>query len=161
MIYPAIIFILFYYSSFAVYYNKLFPAPKVRIIPILLTLVLIVMAYIILNTYNLLVLNMHIVIILMVFGLRFSTGMNWLQAAYGGSISVLSAYCSRGILTAIYALIFPRKAFLFDAESYYAITFIALPLALLFFVILRKTILPDDKLVRFLNNGSQLKLVVA
>lgn len=161
MIYPAIILILVYYSSFAIYYKKLYPVTKPWLIPLLLTLILIIMSYIILNRYNLLVLNMPVVMILMVFGLRFSTGMNWLQAAYGGSTSVLSAYCSRGILTAICALIFRRRDFLFDAGAYYAITFIALPLALLFFVILRKTIFPDDKLTRFLNNGSQLKIVVA
>ncbi|HMM06754.1 MAG TPA: GHKL domain-containing protein [Clostridiales bacterium] len=161
MIYPAAIFILIYYFSFAVYYRKLFPTPKIRFIAPLLTILLIVMAYILLNTYHLLALNMPVVMILMVFGLRFSTGMNWLQATYGGSTSVLSAYCSRGILTAICAFIFRGRDFLSDANAYYTITCIALPLALFFFIILRKTILPDDKLTRFLNNDGQLKLVVA
>jgi two-component system sensor histidine kinase AgrC len=161
MIYAAVLFMLVYYLSFAVYYAKLFPKRRARTILFFPTLLLIAGAYILLNLCNLILLNMPVVMIIMIFGLRVSTGMNWLQAAYGGCTSVLSAYCARGIFMAISAIIFPYRDLLANADVYYGIALFALPAALLFFIALRKTIFQDEKLKRFLLNGSQLKLVVA
>lgn len=160
MIYIAVLFVLVYYAAFGLYYRMLFSVRKARMLPLFLTLVLVAAAYILLNGYGLLVLNMPAVMLLMLLGLRFSTGMNWLQAAYGAGTSVLSAYCFRGILTGISAHVFRGRDFLSDADAYYAMTLPALFIALLFFALLRRTILPDQKLKKFLDNQSQLKFVV-
>lgn len=160
MICAAIFFILLYYCSFMFYYKKLFPVSGVRVIPFALILFLIVALYITLNAYNLLWVNMPAVMVAMICGLRFTTGLNWLQAVYGGITCALSAYCSRGIFTAISAIIFQGRDFLSDADTYYAITLFALPIALAVFKILRRTIFLDEKLKRFLCNSSQLQLVI-
>ncbi|WRS28518.1 ATP-binding protein [Oscillospiraceae bacterium MB08-C2-2] len=122
---------------------------------------LIVVSYSVFYAHGLLVLNMPVIIVIMIIGLRFSTSMDWLQAVYGGATSILSAYCFRGIFTAIGALIFRGRDLLSDADAYYAITLAALPAALLSFSVLRRTIFPDHKMKRFLKNRGQLKTIVA
>lgn len=161
MIYAAFTMILLYYFVFMIYYQKLFPASGIKIIQLLLTLILVAAAYLFLDTYSLRFLNMPVIMLIMISGLRFTTCMNWLQAVYGGSICVLSAYCFRGIFAAINAFVFQKQDFLSYNDVFYAVTLSALPSALLFFGMLRKTILPDNKLKWFLFNRSQLKLVVS
>ena len=90
----------------------------------------------------------------MILCIRFSTGMNWLQAFYGGGCSVLSAYCFRGIFTVISALILHHQ----DISSINS--YLVLPPALLIFWCLRKTIFQDSKLKLFLYNYNMLKFVV-
>lgn len=161
MIYVVIPVVLLYYYSFLFYFRKLFPMQGRRIIHVLLPLAIITASYIYMNSPDIRWLRPPAIMIAMTLGLRFTTGMDLLQAVYGGSCSVLSAYCFRGILFAVASgYIFPNRDFS-NLESYYASTVLILPLVLLFFAILYKTIFPDDKLKLFLYNRSQLKYVVA
>lgn len=159
MIYIVIPVVLLYYYSFLFYYRRLFPVQGRKLIQILLVLSIITASYIYLNPADIRWLRLPVIMVTMTVGIRFSTGMDWLQAAYGGSCSVLSAYCFRGLFATITAFIF-RNYDYSNIESYYAGTVLILPIALVFFVILYKTILPDDKLKLFLHNRNQLKYVV-
>lgn len=158
--YFAITMVLMYYLVFIVYYQLLFPVKGYRIPQIIFTLTLIAASYICLNTWNLLLFNFPAVIIVLILGLRISTGMNWSQASYGGCTCVIIAYCFRGIFTAISSFIYRYQNFIYNAKAYYIITLFALPASLLFLRVLRKTILPDHKLRQFMKNGSQLKPVI-
>lgn len=160
MIYAAIIMILLYYSWFAFYYRKIFPVSGIKIIFPFLILPLVAAAYQLLYTYNLSWLNLPVIMLIMFFCLISSTGMNWMQAAYGSSLCVLSAYCSRGIFMAVGAFVFREQDFLSYDKPYYAVTLLALPLALFLWGGLRRTILPDNKVKVFLYSGGPLKLVV-
>ncbi|WP_313187083.1 sensor histidine kinase [Lacrimispora sp.] len=159
MIYIVIPVVLLYYYFFLLYYRKLFPIQKRRPIQVMLILAIIAASYIFLNPSGIRWVRLPVIMIAMTIGLRFSTGMDWLQAVYGGSCSVLCAYCFRGILAVISAFIFFGHD-LSNIETYYASTVLVLPLVLLFLTILYKTILPDDKLKLFLHNRNQLKYVV-
>ncbi|PJJ30678.1 sensor histidine kinase [Lacrimispora celerecrescens] len=159
MIYIVIPVVLLYYYFFLFYYRKLFPMQKKRPIQVMLILAIIASSYIYLTPLGIRWLRLPVIMIAMSIGLRFSTGMDWLQAVYGGSFSVLNAYCFRGILAVISAIIFGGQD-LSNIETYYASTVLVLPLVLLFLTILYKTILPDDKLKLFLYNRNQLKYVV-
>lgn len=159
MIYIVIPVVLLYYYFFLFYYRKLFPMQKKRPIQVMLILAIIASSYIYLTPLGIRWLRLPVIMIAMSIGLRFSTGMDWLQAVYGGSFSVLNAYCFRGILAVISAIIFGGQD-LSKIETYYASTVLVLPLVLLFLTILYKTILPDDKLKLFLYNRNQLKYVV-
>ncbi len=160
MIYIVIPVVLLYYYFFLLYYRKLFPMQKRRPIQVMLILAIIAASYIFLNPSDIRWVRLPVIMIAMTIGLRFSTGMDWLQAVYGGSCSVLCAYCFRGILAVISAVIFFGHD-LSNIETYYASTVLVLPIVLLFLTILYKTILPDDKLKLFLHNRNQLKYVVA
>jgi len=160
MIYIVIPVVLLYYYFFLLYYRKLFPMQKRRPIQVMLILAIIAASYIFLNPSDIRWVRLPVIMIAMTIGLRFSTGMDWLQAVYGGSCSVLCAYCFRGILAVISAVIFFGHD-LSNIETYYASTVLVLPIVLLFLAILYKTILPDDKLKLFLHNRNQLKYVVA
>lgn len=161
MTYLAIAVILLYYCVFLVYYQRIIPSAKGRLLPRALTLAAVVAAYLVLGAHDLRSLSIPVIMAALIVGLRFSTGMNGLQAFYGGSLCVLSAYCFRGMFVAISSFVFWERDFLSDTEAYYAITLVALPLALVFFLILRRTLLPDHKLRRFLADHNQLKVVVA
>lgn len=157
----AIGMVLVYYLIFILYYLSLFPTGGHKAPRILLVLAAVIASYQFLNAWNLLLLNFPTIMVIMVAGLRFCTGMNWKQAIYGGGTCSITAYCFRGIFTAVIALFYKRGDFLYNASAYYIITLIALPGSLLFLEVLRHTILPDDKLRRFLNNDRQLKPVLA
>jgi two-component system sensor histidine kinase AgrC len=163
MIYAYATVILLYYSLFLAYYQKLFPASSIRLSVIcsFLTLILVLGIYWILNYYQLSVLNMPVVTFIMIISLNFSTGMNWLQSVYGGSICVMSAYCFRGIFTPLIVFLFEERGILTKSNVYYVGTFFALPIAFIVWSVLRYTILPDHKLIRFMYNRDQLKSVVA
>ncbi|WP_312637311.1 ATP-binding protein [Oscillibacter sp.] len=153
--------VLLYYLVFIIYYQSLFHVQGRRVPQIVVTLGLVVASYVCLNTWDWLLLNFPVVMAIMVVGFHFTTGMNWGQAAYGGGTCTITAYCFRGIFTVISSFIYRGCNFLYDAGAYYIITILALPASLLFFGALRRTIIPDDKLKKFLDNDSQLKLVVA
>ncbi len=158
--YFAMTMVLLYYLLFMIYYRHLIPAKGDKVPQILLTLTIVIVSYIHLSAWNLLLFNFPIIMVIMITGLRFSTGMNWIQAFFSGGACVLSAYCFRGIFTAISALIYKSYDFLFNADAYYTISIFALSFSFLFFYVLRRTIFPDDKLRQLLNNDSQLRLVI-
>ncbi len=151
--------VLLYYCSFLYYYRKLFPVQGRRVIQTLLPLMAIALAYIFIKPTDVRWIRLPILMFVMAFGIRFSTGADWLQSVYGGSCSVLSAYCFRGIF-AVFSAFALRSINPNNMELYDAGTIISLPLTLILFVILYKTILPDDKLKLFLYNRNQLKYVV-
>lgn len=159
----AIVFIILYYLAFLLYYRSLFPAKKNRIVFIALTLLVIVGTYIYPGTMKIQWLRLMIIMGVMALGLRFSSNMDWRQALYGGNTGVISAYCFRGIFVAFTSIGFidERMDFLLSETMYHIMTLLALPSALVFFLLLRRTLLPDDKIKRFLKNRSQLKMVVA
>ncbi len=156
----AMAMVLLYYLVFIIYYQSLFPVKGLRIPQILLTLILVVASYVCLNTLDLLFLNFPAVMAIMIVGLRFSVGMKWRQAVYGGCTCTITAYCFRGICAVISAFFYRGCDFLYNANAYYIVTLFALPASLLFLGVLRRAILPDDKLKQFLNNDSQLKLII-
>lgn len=152
--------VLLYYLLFIVYYQSIFPAQRRRIVQVVLTLVFVVASYVSLNARDLLLFNFPTVMVIMIVGLRFSTSMNWRQAIYGGGTCAITAYCFRGIFTAVASFFYKSFDFLFDATAYYMVTLFALPAALLLLRALRRTIITDDKLKKFMNNDSQLKIVI-
>lgn len=156
----SIVMVLLYYLLFIIYYQHIVPANNRRVPQIILTLLFVTTSYVWLNATNLLVFNFPSIMLIMIIGLRFSTGMNWIQAFYSGSFCAITAYCFRGIFTAVYALIYKGSNLLYSANAYYIISLIALPFSLLLLFILRRTIFPDKKLKQFLSNSSQLRLVV-
>lgn len=162
MIYVSWASILLYYSFFLHYYTHLIPPEKSRRVQIALSLLAVIVAYMLMQHLDLRWMNIVAVMTAMVVGLRFSTGMNWVQSLYGGGTCVLSAYCFRGIFTAFVAFVAWRgnPNYLNDNYAYYNITMIILLLALVFFWLLRATIFPDDKIKRFLYSREPLKLVV-
>lgn len=155
----AIMMILLYYLAFIVYYQFLFPVKEHRIPQLLLILTLLI-TYVCLNTWNLSIFNFPVIMIIMIVGLRFSTRMQWNQATYAGATCVMTAYCFRGIFTAIGAFLYKRYAFFSNTYIYYIITLFALPASLMLLGVLRRTLFPDIKIKQFLNNGSQLKLAI-
>ncbi len=161
MSYIAVITILMYYSVFLNYYHKLFPAKSAKRIQRLLTLVIVGIAYVYLDVLNMRWLRIPVVMGIMIIGLQFSNSMNWMQSVYGGAVSVLSAYCFRGLFAAVGLLVLQGYNFTSRANAYYIVTVFALVFAYLFFKITQKSIFPDDKLKQFLNNQSQVRLVVA
>lgn len=163
MIYVSAIVILLYYSLFLAYYQMLFSAcgNHFNIIWDFTTLTLILGVYLTLIYFRLSVLNMPVVTLIMIISLRSSTKMNWLQAVYGGSICVMSAYCFRGIFTPLIVVLFQSKELFIKSNVYNIGTVFALPFAFIFWIVLRQTLLPDQKLIHFLHSRDQLKLVVA
>lgn len=162
MIYLSWASILLYYSFFLHYYTQLFPPEKSRRVQIALSLLAVIVAYMLMQHLDLRWMNIVAVMTAMVVGLRFSTAMSWMQAMYGGGTCVLSAYCFRGIFTAVgaFAVWQHNPEYFSGSDAYYNITIIILLLALLFFWLLRVTIFPDEKLKRFMLNQELLKLVV-
>ncbi len=156
----AIVMILMYYLIFMLYYQKLFPVQQSRQILILLILAIVLASYVFLDTQELSGLRFPAVMLVMIVGLYFSTSMNWLQALYGGGLCVLSVYSFRGAFTLTGSLVFQGHSFSSETDPYYLITIFALPLALLLFWALRRTIFPDAKIKKLLNNKAQLKLIV-
>lgn len=159
MIYFVISVAILYFFSFLFYYRRLFPIQKRSVLPFLLLLVIITVSYLFMNDLTIRWLKMVIIMTTMVFCIRFSTGMDWLQAFYGGACSVLVAYSFRGIFTVISVFILHKRDFS-NVNYYLTNTVLILPFVLLFCLFLRKTILPDNKLKLFLYNYNQLKFVV-
>lgn len=160
MIYPAMAMVLLYYLFFIIYYQQLVPVKGGRALQIIITLLLVIASYVALNAWNQLLFNFPVTTLIMIVGLRFSTGMNWLQAFYGGACCTITAYCFRGIFTTISAFLCKGCDFLYNADAYYIITLFALPVSLLLLFVLRGTVLADNRLRRFLNNAGQLRLVI-
>lgn len=162
MMYGALITIVLYYFIFFLYYQKLFPAPKYRWPVTILSLIVINLIYIALGSLEMRWMGIPCILLAITPGLYFSSGMNWMQALYGGAVCVLSAYCARGIFTTILTFFLPIRdtKILFSSDVYFLITIFALPAVGFLFIVFRKTILPDVKLKRFLNHPKQLKVVV-
>jgi hypothetical protein len=162
MIYVQIAVILLYYCIFLIYYRILFPPLNNNNTFIILTLLAITAAYVLRDIYKANWINLIIVLLIMVLGIRLSTGMNWLQAVYGGCTSVINAYCFRGIFVVIsFFLPFKKEIdYLINVRVYHITTVLALPAALLFLELLRRTLFPNNKLKRFLYNSGQLRIVI-
>lgn len=160
MNYIALGAILLYYHVFLNYYHKLFPKKGSIRIRFTFTLVIAGTLYVLLDAQDIRWLRIPVIMSAMIAGLRFSTSMSWLQAIYGGGVSVLSCYCFRGLFCSIGAFVFQGYNLSSDG-AYYIVTAAALIFAYLFFRLTQKTVFPDDKLKRFINNSNQLKLVVA
>lgn len=163
MVYGAIAVITLYYMAFLLYYRKLYPPTARRYIPAFGCLSVIAAIYGVAGQsyghYWAIYLTVSLVLILM---FRFSTAMNTLQAVYGSGMCTISAYCFRGIITGTYLLFFRRgePGILKNPDIYYNITMIALPVALLYFVLIHRTILPDQRLKRVLSNPEQVGPIV-
>ena len=156
----ATIMILMHYFVFMLYYQELFPAQRRRQIYVLLFLSIVLASYAFLDAHNLRGLRIPIIIIAMTAGIYFSTTMNLMQAICCGSFCVLASYSFRGIFISIGLLALQGNDFSFITKANYAITIFSLPFSLLFFLILHRTIFPDNKIKKFLNNRSQLTLII-
>jgi len=155
-----IIMILVYDLTFILYYRTLFPVQKGGQIYIVLSVAAVLAIYAFLNTQALCIFRIPAIMATISIGLRLSTSMGWMQAVYGGSFCVLSAYCIRGICITVCSLIFRINILTPEATMQGWITIFSLPLAFLIFAALRRTIFPDSKIKKLLSNSSQLKLIV-
>lgn len=162
MIFVVITVTVLYYFVFLNYYKNLFPPKKNLDFSIFLPLCLLTIVYVLYYTSKIRWLVLPIILIFMITGLKLNTGMTWLQALYGGITSTVGAYSFRGLFTTVSYIILVKNEifFLHTGNTYYAISLLALPTALLFFQLTRKTILPDQKLKSFLCNQRQLKMII-
>lgn len=151
-----------YYFVFLHYYKSLFPPTTNLDLSIFLALFFLSFVYFLYYMSNIRWLLVPIVLIFMVAGIKLSTSMTWLQALYGGITSTVGAYSFRGVFTTVSYMVLVKNEifFLHSGNTYYVISLLALPTALLFFQIMRKTVLPDQKLKSFLYNHRQLKMVI-
>ncbi len=155
--------IILYYLVFLLYYRRLLPSrqkPPWMIVPALL---LMIAAYFMVQRTNLNWLHLPILLIAMAIGGYFSSGLSFMQAFYGAGVCTLSLYCFRGITTSVGAWIVhdTLPGFALDSQSYYSLTVVSLVIALLFFQLMRKTILSDEGLCMFLKEPDSLKNVIA
>lgn len=150
-----------YYSVFLSYCISLFPPKRNHDFTIYFALFLLAIVYFFYYMSKIRWLIVPIVLILMMTCLKLSTGMTWLQALYGGITSTIGAYSFRGVFTTVSCMVLVKDEnfFLHSGNTYYVISLSALPTALLFFQITRKTILPDRKMKNFLYNQRQLKMI--
>lgn len=155
--------IILYYLIFLIYYRSLLPSNQNRAWMIFPALLLIIAAYFFALRVALSWLHLPILLLAMAVGGYVSTGMSFMQAFYGAGVCTLSLYCFRGITTSIGAWIVhdTLPGFALDSQSYYRLTVISLVIALLFFQVLRKTLLPDQELCMFLKEPGSLKNVIA
>lgn len=162
MIYAALVANLIYCYIFFRYFQKLMPAQgAVSPLNMYLSLAGVGAAYLFLNPGGSYWLTMPAMMFTLAIGLRFSTAANWSQAFYCACLCVLSAYCVRGICAGITALAIPRYNFVADEDAYYVSALLAVPFTLALMTLLRKTILPDSKLITFLHSRAQLNMAVA
>lgn len=152
-----------YYFVFLHYYRSLFPVKERANIFTFLILLFISFIYYFYYTSIIRWLVVPLVITLMMTGLKFSTGMNWLQSIYGSITCIVGAYSFRGIISTIICMLQRNNEifFLHSGISYYAISALGFPTSLLLLYVTRKTILPDHKLKNFLCNQKQLKMIIA
>ncbi len=162
MIWAIVATTIIYYFIFLKYYQHLFPTKENRFFLTFLTLLFILLAYAYLRATHMRWLNLPVILLIMTAGLKLTAGVTYLQALYGGSTSIISAYCFRGIFAAASSLFITNSEtdLLNGTNYYYTIILVAFPTALLFLHLMRKTILPDSKLRNFLNNQKQLKIVI-
>ena len=163
MIYAAIAAVLIYFFSFLIYYQKIFPPKKHRWVRDVLALLSVDAAYTVLEILDVRFLFIPAALLVMAAGFRLSTKMSWLQALYGGGLCAVSAYCFRSIFISVAAFIQldSNPGFIVDPDTYIAMTAMAVPAVMFFFIILRKTIFQARSFRRFLNNSGQLRMIVA
>ncbi|RFZ77469.1 ATP-binding protein [Lacrimispora amygdalina] len=162
MIYAAMAAMLVYYFYFLLYYQKVFPPKKQRWVRDVLALLSVDVTYKLLEILDVRFLFIPVVLLAMAAGFRLSTSMNWLQALYGGGLCVMSAYCFRSILVSIVAFIQldSNPGFIVDPATHITMTAVSVPIVMLFFIILRKTVFQASSFRRFINNSRQLKMIV-
>lgn len=155
--------IILYYLVFLLYYRWILPDSHRRPWMLIPALFLIVGSYYAVNLMELAWLNLPALMLAMTVGVCLSSCMSFSQALFGAGVCTLSIYCFRGITTAIRAWILrdTMPGFALDTQSYYSLTILSLIIALLFFQIMRKTIISDNDLRMFLNNPASLKNVIA
>lgn len=155
--------IILYYLVFLLYYRGLLPSSRKRLWRLVPATLLIIGAYFIAQRIALLWLHLPMLLIAMAAGVYMSSDMSFTQAFYGAGVCTLSLYCFRGIVTSISAWIVQgtRPGFALDSQSYYSLTVLSLIIALIFFQIMRKTILSDQELLMFLKEPGSLKNVIA
>ena len=163
MAFAAFTVIVIYYLAFNLYYCRMFPPERHRGLVAALSLMTVLGTFFLLSYLGIRWLSLPLVTVAMVCGLRCTTGMNWMQALFGGSACAISAFCFRSIFTAMAAMVLLKnnRDFFMNNDSYYFMTFIALPVALLFFQLLRSTLLPDNRLKNLIKDTGQLKSVIA
>lgn len=163
MIYAAMAAMFVYYFYFLLYYQKVFPPKKQRWVRDVLALLSVDVTYKLLEILEVRFLFIPAVLLAMTAGFRLSTSMNWLQALYGGGLCALSAYCFRSILVSIVAFIQldSNPGFIIDPATYITMTAVSVPIVMLFFIVMRKTVFQASSFRRFINNSRQLKMIVA
>lgn len=154
--------IILYYLVLLLYYRWLLPSDGKRLWLIVPALLLIAVSFYALQLLGLSWLNIPVLMLAMAAGIHLSSGMSFIQALYVAGVCSLSLYCFRGITTAIRAWIVQDTipGFALDSQSYYTLTALSVIIALVFFQIMRKTIIPDNDLRMFLDNPASLKNVI-
>lgn len=154
--------IILYYLIFLIYYHHLLPSGQKRLWRIGPAILLIIGFYFAVQQTNLPWLQLPALFIAMAIGGYLSSGMSFMQAFYGAGVCTLSLYCFRGIITSIAGWVLQDICpdFVLDEQSYYRLTVLSLNVALLFFQIIRKTIISDQELYMFLQDPCSLKNVI-
>lgn len=155
--------IILYYLVFLIYYHHLLSSSRKRLWRIGPALLLIIGGYFAVQRTALPWLQLPALFIAMAIGGYLSSSMSFIQAFYGAGVCTLSLYCFRGITTSIAGWVVQDicPGFMLDAQSYYRLTVLSLNIALLFFQIIRKTIITDQELLMFLKDPRSLKNVIA
>ncbi len=158
----AAISIILYYLVFLLYYRWLLSSDRKRLCMVVPALILIVGSYYVVQLLGLLWLNLPVLMLAMTVGIRLSSDLSFLQALYGAGVCSLSLYCFRGVTTAIGSWIVQDTipGFALDSQSYYTLTTFSVIIALVFFQIMRRTIIPDHDLRMFMDNPASLKNVI-
>lgn len=128
MIYATLTIVVAFYSLLILYCRRLFPIEASKYIPFPATAVGIVCVYILLDYFDVFMIELPCMAIVLIIGLRFSTGMKWRQAVCGGCTCLLFIHCLRMILTTAYAFFSFREeqGYFYQSDIYYKGTFIVL-----------------------------------
>ncbi|WP_143322514.1 GHKL domain-containing protein [Clostridium sp. HBUAS56010] len=162
MTYAIIMVTAVYYYIFIYYYRELLTARKNRHVFVTFALLLFIFTYLFLGRARGSWIVLPAVLLLAAITLKFSVNVTWIQAFYGGITSTLSVYSFRGTFTTIGAMTLADNSFFFlhTGNTYHAISLIAFPTTLLFFHVIRKTLLPDQKMKVLLQNQRQLQMMI-
>ncbi|PWJ48937.1 sensor histidine kinase [Faecalicatena contorta] len=98
----------------------------------------------------------------MMFAFHLLFKVNGMQILYAGSIYMFSLYSSRGIIMSVYSIILQIsiKEILHNDIYYHTIFVLTVFLSMLVSLLIRKVILPDNKVKHLFNNRVQLRFVV-
>lgn len=157
--------VIIYYASYLFYAHKIIPSPYGpwrRYTINILAVLLIAVVYTLGVTHRVFWRVMPCVCLIIFLGLRFGTGIGWLQALFGANGCVLSAHCFRGIVISIQALVSSSGdgQYLLNPLLSYETTVIILPLTLVVTWLSRKIWFQNERMKVLADCPRQLIPVV-
>ncbi|AOT71823.1 sensor histidine kinase [Geosporobacter ferrireducens] len=151
------------YNIFIFFYLKrLFPLKREHWLYYAAAIALNIGAFLISDIWDLHQIGVFLILgsTLLIFKLLFR--MKGLQVLCTGGMYMFSLYSSRGIIVSLYAIILKNSiaGVLRNEVYYYTIIVLAVLYSMLIFTLIRKTIVPLDKMKQLLCNREQLKFAV-